>query len=232
MEMLDSMEWLFCGMRSVIDCIVSCVCSILHFLFKESTGDVMLWALAFTMNTWATTLDRARKRLIESTRKAVEKSRMTVKQARLVEALWICRRSNPKGSKKFLRDASAYLSKLDKWKVQDERIKAGEVIEGLPEYILSICALFSALCIIFGWLYNITLIVLLPFPFLMCRYTGQGYFRVRYIKRKQIELLLRATKELSRSYDILEFKRREYEQFEKDQKIINQLRRKLMEQSP
>lgn len=218
-------------MQSVIDCIVFCGSSVLCFLFKQMESDVILWAIAFTMNTWATTLDGHRKRWIESTKKAIKKSRLKVQQAKLVEALEFCRLINPEGSKSFLREGDAYLSKLDKWEVQYDKTKAIESIDAFPEFILSVCAFFSIVCIIGRWFYNITLIVLLPFPCLMCHYTGQRYFRLRYIERKRAKLLSRIPKEILRSCNKFDIKKQEKEQFEKQVKMMEALRQQLTKSS-
>lgn len=182
------MEWLLNFLHSAIEFLSPIACSILRWATKVSISDVTVWLIVFSMNTWGATLKRARESLHQATQNAIEKSRLKVQQAQLVEQLQTYLRQNPEDAQKIIQDFDRYFSKLEKWKNQDSQIETCESTACLPEFVLSLCALITAFCIIGGWFYNITLIVLVPFPVIMSYYTGQSYFRVRYIERKRAKL--------------------------------------------
>lgn len=218
------MEWLFYSMQ-VIGSFLAPICSgIVDWAFAQSTCDISVWVIAFTINTWAVSLGRAKFQLHGAIRKAIDESREQVQQAHLVEQLRNYPVHNSKDAKKFLEDCNKFLTKLGKWEIQYPKLEREEPISGAPRFFLAGCALFSALCIVFKWFYNITLLVLLPYPVLLIYYSWQRYHLRRYITRKRAELISKIPDVLRR---LDKAQQNAQKQFDETKTMMNELLRKL-----
>ena len=210
-------------MHSAIEFLSPLASKIFHWARTVSISDVTVWLIAFSMNTWGATLKHARESLHQATKNAIAKSRLKVQQAQLVEHLQTYLRQNPEDAQKIIQAFDRYFSKLEEWKNQDSEIETCESMACFPEFVLSLCALITAFCIIGGWFYNITLIVLVPFPVIMSYYTGQCYFRLRYVERKRAKLLSK----IGSIKCFIEKQEKAKIKFEKTQTMMDELLRKL-----
>lgn len=217
-----------CGFAESIQAIIAFGASIWSDLadwaFAPSKCDITVWAIAFTINTWALSLGRAKFQLHGAIRKAIDESRTQVQQAHLVEQLRNYPVHNLKDAREFLEDCNNFLTKLAKWEIQYPKLDRDEPISGPPRVVLSVCTLFSALCIVLKWLYNITLVVLLPYPILLIYYNWQRYRLPRYITQKRTELISKIPDVLRR---LGEAQEKAQKQFDETTAIMQEVQKKL-----
>lgn len=172
----------------VMDALIRTFHIIYGFLRKERACDVSAWAIAFTMNTWGASLVRARFQMYGTIRKAIDSSHAKAQQAHFLERLMERRQSvqtDRNKVEKFKKLFFAFLTKLEKLDRKYPPIQTenhNEMISIGTSRFLGFCAFFSVLCILFGWFYNATLVVLFPYPIFALLYAFKKWRLPRFIQ--------------------------------------------------
>lgn len=159
------------------------------FLFKERPCDVSAWAIAFTMNTWGASLGRVRFQTHGTIRKAIDESRAKAKQARFLEQLsenQTIKTTHQEEVEVFKSKFDSFLTKLEKFDAKYPPLNPdehGELCSTRARVILGFFAFLSVLCILFGWFYNCSLVVLFPYPALAFLYLVRARTIPRFIQK-------------------------------------------------
>jgi len=159
-----------CALQQLIAWLESWCHGLWSWAIDQKDSDSSVWAIAFTMNTWAGSLDRARFQLHGRIRKAIDASRAEAQQAHFVENMmnWEENNYDPKRLMECIRDYTHYLSILEKYERRyptlQESEENGLSISWFPRFVLVSCACISLACLLLKRFYNGTLFVLLPYP--------------------------------------------------------------------
>lgn len=122
--------------------------------------DSAAWAIAFTINTWAATIQKARVSVYESVHDIFVACKKGIKDAQWIEEAESL--TDEDGHKEFrfrLDKLQKYIDQKDAEFLQDTK-SSGVFMKR----VMLFSALASVLVIVFQWFYNATLIVLLPYP--------------------------------------------------------------------
>lgn len=125
-----------------------------------SRNDSAAWAIAFTINTWAATIQKARVSVYESLHAIFVACKKSINDAQWMEEAE--RLTDEEGHREF----RSRLDKLQKYiERKDAEFLADTSDPGMFMKRVMMCsALASVLMIVFRWFYNGTLVVLLPYP--------------------------------------------------------------------
>ena len=125
-----------------------------------SRTDSAAWAIAFTINTWAATIKRARLAVYEGVHAIFVACKKGIKDAQWLEEA--DRLTDSEGHKKF----RSRLDKLQKYiETKDAEFLRDAKTPGIfLKRVMMCAALGSVLVIVFQLYYNFTLVVFLPYP--------------------------------------------------------------------
>ena len=125
-----------------------------------SRTDSAAWAIAFTINTWAATIQKARVSVYESVHVIFVACKKGIKDAQWIEEAE--RLTDEEGHREFrsrLHKLQKYIENRDAEFLRDTK-DSGMFMKR----VMMCAALVSVLVIVFQWFYNVTLAVLLPYP--------------------------------------------------------------------
>lgn len=148
------------GALSIIcGCVASWLKAFRDWLMTSRT-DSAAWAIAFTINTWAATIQKARVSVYEGVHAIFVVCKKGIKDAQWLEDAESL--TDEEGHKEF----RSRLHKLQKYiEKKDAEFKSDAENTGVfMNRVMMLAALASVLVIVFQWFYNATLIVLLPYP--------------------------------------------------------------------
>lgn len=125
-----------------------------------SRTDSAAWAIAFTINTWAATIQKARVSVYESLHAIFVACKKSIKDAQWIEEAE--RLTDEEGHREF----RSRLDKLQKYiETKDAEFLDDTKDPGMfMKRVMMCAALASVFVIVFQWFYNGTLVVLLPYP--------------------------------------------------------------------
>ncbi len=178
-------------LQTLLDKLLSVFWVVVGWLKANRTSDVSVWAIAFTMNTWAASLGWVRFQLHGAIRKAIDESRAKAQQARLLERLTDWKGPDESSFRKIEKKFDTFLSKLELFDVKYPRLEMDlrePLLNGFPRFVLGFAAIVSLGCILFNKLYNWTLVVLLPFPAFFIYYSFKKRSVPRFIRRRYAKL--------------------------------------------
>ena len=144
---------------SILGCVVSWLRAFGDWLMASRT-DSAAWAIAFTINTWAATIQKARVSVYESVHTIFVACKKGIKDAQWIEEAESL--TDEEGHKEF----RSRLHKLQKYIEKKDAEFLGDTKDSgmLMKRVMMLAALASVLVIIFQRFYNVTLAVLLPYP--------------------------------------------------------------------
>ena len=144
---------------SVCGCVVSGLKALWSWL-TTSRPDSAAWAIAFTINTWAATIQKARVSVYESLHAIFVACKKSINDAQWIEEAE--RLTDEEGHREF----RSRLDKLQKYiETKDAEFLDDTKDPGMfMKRVMMCAALVSVLVIVFQWFYNVTLVVLLPYP--------------------------------------------------------------------
>ena len=144
---------------SICGCVVSCLQAFWAWLMT-SRDDSAAWAIAFTINTWAATIQKARVSVYEGVHAIFVACKKGIKDAQWIEDAESL--TDKEGHKEFrsrLHELQKYIENKDAEFLGDTK-DSGMFMKR----VMMCAALASVLIIVFQWYYNVTLAVLLPYP--------------------------------------------------------------------
>lgn len=125
-----------------------------------SRTDSAAWAIAFTINTWAASIDNARIAVYESVHALFFSAKKRAEVAQWLEKA--DELTDPEGHKEFRSRVDRLQKYID---LKDEKFhEATKTTNMLAKRIMWFSAIASVLVIVFQWYYNFTLALLLPYP--------------------------------------------------------------------
>ena len=129
-----------------------------------SRTDSAAWAIAFTINTWAAIIKSARLVVYKDVHAIFVACKRGIKDAQWIEEAESL--TDEEGHREFrlqLHKLQKYIEKKDAEFLGDTK-NPGMFMKR----VMSCAALASVLIIVFQWCYNVTLVVLLPYPLFCC----------------------------------------------------------------
>ena len=144
---------------SILGCVVSWLRAFGDWLMASRT-DSAAWAIAFTINTWAATIQKARVSVYESVHTIFVACKKNIKNAQWLEEAESL--TDEEGHREF----RSRLDRLQKYidRKDAEFLKDTEDSGMILKRVMLCAALASVLVIVLQWYYNATLVVLLPYP--------------------------------------------------------------------
>lgn len=180
-------------LSALVDCFVAWCRVHWPWAIQPSHSDSSIWAIGFTMNTWTVSLDRARFQLHGLIRTAIDDSRATAQQAHFLERLVEWKNQDHRQVKIFLNKYQDALDEIDRIIAKHPSLRESEIrsepISWFPRFVLLSFAVFSVCCLVFGWYYNITLIVLFPYPVICLYYQWERLWLPSRIRRRFKKLM-------------------------------------------
>lgn len=176
------------GALSIIcGCVASWLKAFWAWLMTSRT-DSAAWAIAFTINTWAATIQKARVSIYEDVHAIFVACKKGIKDAQWIEEAESL--TDEEGHKEFrsrLHKLQKYIDRKDAEFLNDTK-SSGMFMKR----VMMLAALASVLVIVFKWYCNFTLVVLLPYP-LFClwqiirgRWARVCVWRMRRDVRKEL----------------------------------------------
>ena len=144
---------------SICGCVVSGLKALWAWLMT-GRDDSAAWAIAFTINTWAAIIQKARVSVYEGVHEVFVACKKGIKDAQWIEEAKSL--TDEEGHKEF----RSRLHKLQKYiKAKDTEFLDDTKDSGMfMKRVMMFAALASVLVIVFQWYSNLALAVLLPYP--------------------------------------------------------------------
>lgn len=150
-----------------------------------SRTDSAAWAIAFTINTWAASIDNARIEVYKSVHTLFFSAKKRAEVAQwLEEADGL---TDPEGHKEFRSRVDRLQKYID---LKDAKFhEATQDTNMLAKRVMWCAAMASVLVIVFQWYYNFTLVLLLPYPlFFLWNASGGIWARFwSWLMRKRVK---------------------------------------------
>lgn len=155
------------------------------WLFSIRTNDSAIWAVAFTLNTWASSIDEIRTDVYKWVFDKFQSYRKRAIDGQWLSQIEACPDSENK---------AVFLRRLDNLRTYFKRrldvFSAAKEKDGSKaKKIMSFSAFLCVLCILFEWYYNVALVLLLPYPM----FRAWNWFRickeriVLFVKEKKVD---------------------------------------------
>lgn len=163
---------------SVGDYLLTLFQSLKEWLLTTRT-DSGIWAIAFTVNTWASSVNRVRTNVYLDVRRKIKECKNKVINAQWLESV------GKSQSAEMHEDFRASLSELLNYmKDVESRVSIKTVGKKVfAKNIMGVSAFVCALCMIFQWYYNFTIVLLFPYPIFWIKLNLVGTLASHKIKR-------------------------------------------------
>ena len=156
---------------------ISCMFTKAFSWLMKSRADSAAWAIAFTVNTWAATIQSARIAVYEGVHKLFSDYKNEIGYAQWLEKA--DKLTDEDGHKKFRFRVNRLLTYIG---CKDEKFRVDtKDVGSILKRVMWCAAFVSALVIVFQWYYNYTLAVLLPYPVFCIWHSLRGRWAMGWV---------------------------------------------------
>lgn len=126
----------------------------------RQASDSAIWAIAFTLNTWASTMETARAQAYAKVRNMAENTLRNIEGKQWLDLIEKQPESVPRAN--FLRALNQLLDYVKSVRARYSEEQCAR--KWFAKRVMGLASFLSVLCIFFEWYYNGALALLLPYP--------------------------------------------------------------------